>query len=294
MAEVITPINQVFCKTREPCRRPGNLFVIRIRRRTIQQRKHRHFLTLRPKLARHFKRHISAKTITAEMIRPVRLQRANVRHILRRHFLDAVQFLAAIQAARFQTINRLIGAQMPRKIHITPKHPAARAMHQEKRRSRAARLNLHQRCARQRRAFLNFLANDRRQLLDRRRLKNRRHPQSASKNLFDLRDQFHREQRMAAEIKKFVLDADRMHVEDTLPNLGQLEFHGIARRGQPFHQRTCRARFREAPCDPPCHSASTATPPAAQTSTGTMCSGRRSLRKRSSSSNDGIRLPLQT
>ena len=119
------------------------------------------------------------------------------------------KLLAAIEATRFQAINRLIGAKMAREIHVTPKHSAARAVHEKQRRTRAARLNFHQRSSRQRGTFLNFFTDDRRQLFNRGRLKNGGHAQPPPKNFFDLRNQFDGQQRMAAEIKKFVLDADR-------------------------------------------------------------------------------------
>src|SRR6185437_3679583 len=153
--EIIGPINQVFAEAAKPRGGPGDAFVLRIGRRTVQQREQRHFFSLLVELPGHFQRDVSAKAIAAEMTRPVRLKRADVGDRLRSHLFDARQFLAAIKATRFQAINRLIGAEMAREIDVTPKHPATGAMHEKQWRLGPLRLNFHDRRAGQHGAFLN-------------------------------------------------------------------------------------------------------------------------------------------
>src|SRR3569833_2325808 len=122
MPEIISPINQDYSEPREPRESPGEFFVSGIWRRAVQQREQRHLFTQRPELPRHLVGDIPAKAVSPEIIRPARLQRANIRDVLRRHLFDAPHFLTTVETARFQSVNRLIVSQVTGKIYIAPKH----------------------------------------------------------------------------------------------------------------------------------------------------------------------------
>ena len=93
----------------------------------------------------------------------------------------------AIQAARTESIDGLVGAEAPRQIDVTPEHAAAGAMHQKQRRTRAPGLKLDQRGAGRHAAFAHFIADDGGELLDCRRRENRRQCAAFGQTTFSMR-----------------------------------------------------------------------------------------------------------
>ena len=79
-------------------------------------------------------------------------------------------------------------------------------------------------------SLLDLISDDSRKLFDGLCLEDGCQAQFFSKRAFDLRDYPNGEQRMAAQIKEFVVDPDRMNIENFLPDFCQIRFDLVSRR----------------------------------------------------------------
>src|SRR2546423_12901979 len=96
------------------------------------------------------------------------LHSSQIRQISRGHLLNAAEFLAPIESARFKSEYWLLGPQTAREVSVPPKHSTARPMNQEERWARPSCLNLHQRSPSRAAVFLGFFPDHCGQLLNRR------------------------------------------------------------------------------------------------------------------------------
>lgn len=87
-------------------------------------------MALRLKESRHFVRDVAAEAVSAERIRPGRLEGPQFLHIARRHLLDGLEAILSGRPIGAKHIHGLVGAEMPGKIEVAPQHAAADAMHQ--------------------------------------------------------------------------------------------------------------------------------------------------------------------
>ena len=68
---------------------PGDVLVIAIRRRTVNQYQKSNLFAFLFKKTGHLVGDIAAKTVTTEQIRPMRLKGAHLLYVMKGHFLDA-------------------------------------------------------------------------------------------------------------------------------------------------------------------------------------------------------------
>src|SRR5690348_14211209 len=97
-------------------------------------------------------------------------------------------------------------------------------MHEEERRSGAAGLNGHHWRPRGR---WGIVPEHRGQLFDRRTSKQRGERQVLAECLLDLCEQAYGQQRVTAELKEVVSQADRTHAQDSLPNACEFLFDAV-------------------------------------------------------------------
>src|SRR5208337_90914 len=169
-------------------------------------------------LLRHLIGDSTAQAVAAQMIRAMRLDAADFVHIKRRHLLDRCQaWTFAVEALGLQAIERLIGAEMSRKVAID-QHISAAAVDAEKRRPRAVGLNRYQRGP-VRRSSVSL--QNLRQLRDRLSLKEDGERKFALKFFRDLREQAHRQDRSATELKVVLIQTNRAGAEQAFPDFLQ-------------------------------------------------------------------------
>ncbi|MPM97914.1 hypothetical protein SDC9_145094 [bioreactor metagenome] len=75
----------------------------------------------------------------------------------------------------------------------------------------------------------SFFPQDRRYLADRGSLKNGSQAKLPPKRLLNSGDHLHRQKGMPAQLKKLVLNTDRLHLEHSLPDLHQARLYLIGR-----------------------------------------------------------------
>src|SRR5262249_36302332 len=154
------------------------------------------------------------------------LKLTNLFHVRDGHFLDPPAWrLFSVETLCLKAVQRLVGAEGTSQSSVV-QPGASDGVEAENRGARAHRRHRHTGGAPGRPALL---PEESRQLADGGRVEDDRERKLAVESLFDLRQQPHCKERMAAELEEIVLRADPIHVENLLPQPRKLHLYDVLR-----------------------------------------------------------------
>ncbi len=172
--------------------------------------------------------HESSKGRAAETVGTAGLKLADLLDVVLRHLLDAlVTRTPAVETLRLQAIHWLIRIHVPADVLELEDVPAD-SVEAIEGGSGAAGSDGDQRRPPWSPAFLS---EDRGELLDGWRLEQRDERQSLAGERFHFADKTDRGQRVAAEVEETVPNSDRLRLENVFPDIEELPFQGVSRRG---------------------------------------------------------------
>src|ERR1700722_5741015 len=183
-----------------------------------------HLLPVAYQPLRDFNRYLSAHAESADVVRPFRLQLANLAQITLGHRFGGRQVIVvAIKASGLQSIEWVVRAETARQFAVD-QDVAAPSMHAKEGRLAPSRLNRNERTPTGRPAIF---ANDVRQLFNRRRLKQDRQRETAIKQFSHFREQADGDKGISAQIEEVIAQTNRPDIENLLPKFDELQIEGI-------------------------------------------------------------------